>query len=82
MVVGIHPQPNPVDLFQFFWKELELKGARVYEDEDVATAIQLADSGKLPLDKIVTATYPFEEAQAAFKRMDSGSDVMKILLEL
>ena len=77
-----HPNPNPVDLFQFFWKELELKGARVYEDEDFEAAIQLADSGKLPLDKIITETRPLEEAQAAFERMDAGSDVMKIVLEL
>ncbi|MEM6428510.1 MAG: zinc-binding dehydrogenase [Deinococcota bacterium] len=82
VVVGIHPNPNPVDLFQFFWKELELKGARVYEDEDFEAAIQLADSGKLPLDKIITETRPLEDAQAAFERMDAGSDVMKIVLEL
>lgn len=82
VVVGIHPNPNPVDLFQFFWKELELKGARVYEDEDFEAAIQLADSGELPLDKIITETKPLEDAQAAFERTDSGGDVMKILLEL
>lgn len=82
VVVGIHPNPHPVDLFQFFWKELELKGARVYENEDFEAAIKLADSGDLPLDKIITETKPIEEAQAAFERMEQGSDVMKILLEL
>ena len=82
VVVGIHPKPNPVDLFQFFWKELELKGARVYEDEDFAAAIAIADSGELPLDAIITETRPIDEAQAAFERMEQGADVMKILLEL
>ena len=82
VVVGIHPNPNPVDLFQFFWKELVLIGARVYEDEDFEAAIILADSGKLALDKIITETYSIEDAQAAFERMDGGGDVMKILLEL
>ncbi len=82
VVVGIHPKPNPVDLFQFFWKELELKGARVYEDQDFEAAIKLADSGVLPLEKIITATKPLEDAQAAFERMDKGGDVMKIVLEL
>jgi len=82
VIVGIHPNPNPVDLFQFFWKELVLIGARVYEDEDFEAAIKLADSGDLPLDKIITETYPIDNAQAAFERMDSGGDVMKILLEL
>jgi len=82
VVVGIHPKPNPVDLFQFFWKELELKGARVYEDEDFEEAIRLADSGDLPLDKIITDVKPIDEAQSAFERMEQGADVMKILLEL
>lgn len=82
VVVGIHPNPNPVDLFQFFWKELVLIGARVYEDEDFEAAIKLADSGDLPLDKIITETYPIDNAQSAFERMDSGGDVMKLLLEL
>ena len=82
VVVGIHPNPNPVDLFQFFWKELELKGARVYEDEDFGAAIKLADSGDLPLDSIITETKPIDEARAAFERMDASGDVMKILLEL
>ncbi len=82
VVVGIHPKPNPVDLFQFFWKELELKGARVYEDQDFEAAIKLADSGVLPLEQIITETKPLEDAQAAFERMDKGGDVMKIVLEM
>jgi len=36
----------------------------------------------LPLDKIITETYPIDNAQAAFERMDAGGDVMKLLLEL
>ena len=31
VVVGIHPQPVPVDLHRVFWRELTLIGARVYE---------------------------------------------------
>src|SRR4051794_7386543 len=29
VVVAIHPEPQPVRLFDFFWKELQLRGARV-----------------------------------------------------
>ena len=82
VVVGVHPNPNPVDLFQFFWKELELKGARVYEHEDFEAAIKLADSGELPLERIITATKGIDEAQAAFEHLDQSADVIKILLEL
>ena len=30
-LVAIHSRPAPVDLFRFFWRELTLVGARVYE---------------------------------------------------
>ena len=33
VVVAIHPEPVPVDLYRVFWRELTLIGARVYERE-------------------------------------------------
>ena len=41
VVVAIFPEPKPVALFDLFWKELELRGARVYEPEDFEVAIQM-----------------------------------------
>ena len=41
VVVAIYPEPKPVALFDLFWKELELRGARVYEPEDFEAAIAL-----------------------------------------
>ena len=34
VVVAIFPEPPPVRLFDLFWKELQVIGARVYEPED------------------------------------------------
>lgn len=82
VVVGIAANPHPVDLFQFFWKELVMRGARVYQEEDFTRAIELADEGKLPLDALITEIRPVDEAQAAFERADRGAEVMKILLQL
>ena len=41
VVVAIFPEPKPVALFDLFWKELELRGARVYEPEDFDAALAL-----------------------------------------
>ncbi|MDZ7619587.1 MAG: alcohol dehydrogenase catalytic domain-containing protein, partial [Patescibacteria group bacterium] len=38
VMVAIHSQPQPVDLFRFFWRELQLIGVRVYEPEDFEAA--------------------------------------------
>jgi len=79
-MVAIHAQPPKVDLFRFFWRELRLIGARVYEAEDFEKAIQLAAAHAFPLDKIVTKTVPMEEINEAFHEMQSGGEVMKILV--
>jgi len=80
VMVAIHAQPPKVDLFRFFWRELRLIGARVYEAEDFEKAIQLAAAHAFPLDKIVTKTVPMEEINEAFEEMQSGGEVMKILV--
>lgn len=80
VIVGIYNKPAPVDLFRFFWRELQLVGARVYEQEDFIQAISLADSGKLPIDKLITKVYPLEELEHGFKEMEGGGSAMKIVL--
>jgi (R,R)-butanediol dehydrogenase / meso-butanediol dehydrogenase / diacetyl reductase len=82
VVVGIFNKPAPIDLFRFFWRELNLQGARVYEHQDFDHAIELAASGQLALDRIITQVRPAEELQAGLRLMESGGEVMKILLEI
>jgi len=81
VVVGIFNKPVPVDLHKFFWRELEMSGARVYEREDFSAAVELAASGKLPLDTIISTVYPLDQLAEGFRQMESGSSVMKILIE-
>lgn len=81
VVVAIFSEPPAVDLFRFFWRELKLSGARVYESEDFENAIQLAGSGVLPLDRMVTATIPLAELATGFREMERGGEVMKVLVE-
>lgn len=80
VIVGIFSKPAPVDLHRFFWRELRLIGTRVYEEEDFEKAIQLADSGRLPISRLISGVYPLEGAGDGFKQIESGGDVMKILL--
>lgn len=82
VIVGVFNKPQPVDLFRFFWRELNLQGARVYEHQDFEAAIALAASGQLALDQIITQVRPLEELQAGLQLMESGGNVMKILLEI
>jgi 2-desacetyl-2-hydroxyethyl bacteriochlorophyllide A dehydrogenase len=80
VVVAIYGEPPTVDLFRFFWRELRLAGARVYEAEDFEMAIGLAASGSLPLDKLITDVVPLDRLEDGMRQMETGGEVMKILV--
>jgi 2-desacetyl-2-hydroxyethyl bacteriochlorophyllide A dehydrogenase len=80
VVVAIFSEPPRVDLFRFFWRELRLLGARVYEHEDFDRAIALAASGALPLGRLITDVRPLDELEASMRQMEAGGEVMKILI--
>ncbi len=82
VLVAVYAFKPEVDLFRFFWRELELRGARVYEAEDYDEAIRVAASGDLPLDKLVTETTDLEGLQGGFEKMDAGGECMKILVDV
>ena len=82
VMVAIHSEPKAVDLFRFFWRELKLIGARVYEPEDFEEAIALAASGTLPLEKMITQISPLAEAQEVFETIDKNPAGMKYLLDV
>lgn len=81
VMVAIHPQPKPVNLFKFFWSEIELIGARLYEEEDFDEAIELAAAGKLHLDKLITSINPIDEVQQTFESIDANPDGIKTLID-
>lgn len=81
VVVAIFTQQPPIDLSRFFWRELELLGARVYEPEDFEAAIALAASGTLPLGRIITDVRPLRALSAALQDMERGGQVMKIVMQ-
>jgi 2-desacetyl-2-hydroxyethyl bacteriochlorophyllide A dehydrogenase len=80
VLVAIFPEPQPVSLFDFFWKELQLRGARVYEAEDYERAVALLD-GALPLERLITAVEPLDRLPAVFEEHAGGSSAMKILVD-
>ena len=81
VLVAIFAQPTPVDLFRFFWREVKLIGARVYEPQDFDEAIALLAAGKVPFTKIITDVYPMSQLKKGFEEMASGGNVMKILID-
>jgi 2-desacetyl-2-hydroxyethyl bacteriochlorophyllide A dehydrogenase len=80
VVVALFPEPPRVDLLRVFLRELRLVGARVYEEQDFERSIALAASGRLPLGALVTKVLPLEGLESAFREMEGGGEVMKVLI--
>ena len=80
VVVAIHATPPPVNLFQVFWRELTLIGARVYERQDFTEAVRLLAGGGIAAHAMITRVTPLADVSLAFAELESGS-AMKILLD-
>lgn len=80
VVVGIHPRPTPVDLQRIFLRELRMLGARVYERDDVARAVELVADGVIPAGELITRIEPITATAEAFAALESGQ-AMKILID-
>ena len=82
VMVAIHAERPTVDLFQFFWRELKLSGARVYEPEDYERAIVIVAGGGIDADAIITDINPLSAIQSAFESLDSNPTAMKSLIRM
>ena len=82
VMVAIHAQKPAIDLFQFFWRELKLIGARVYEPADYEKAIAIIASGGVDADTVITDVAPLAEIQQAFEALDRSPTAMKSLIKV
>ena len=80
-MVAIHAKPAQVDLFRFFWRELEMVGARVYEARDYDRAIEMIAEG-LPVDRLITDRHPLASVQQAFEALEGNATAMKTLIRV
>lgn len=80
-LVAIHPRPREINLHRFFWRELTLVGARLYDRSDFERAVRLVADGTIPAERLISKVVPLNEAPAAFEALESGGDVMKILVD-
>ena len=79
--VAIHPKPREVNLHRFFWREITLVGARLYDRGDFEQAVTLIADGVIPAKALISRVVPLAEAPVAFEALEAGGDVMKILLD-
>lgn len=80
-LVGMHAAPRQVDVQRVLWREQTILGARVYEKADFEAAVALVDSGRIPVDALISRVEPLSSARLAFDALESGGTTMKVLVE-
>ncbi|WP_421726163.1 zinc-dependent alcohol dehydrogenase [Bauldia sp.] len=81
VMVAIHAAKAEVDLFQFFWREIEMIGARVYEPEDYEEAIRLVASGAIDAETLITDVQSLDRIGNAFAELSGNPKAMKTLIK-
>lgn len=81
VVVAIFGNPPKVDLHKFFWREYQMRGARVYEKQNFEEAIAFLNEEKENLRKLITSVFPLSEIQKAFEKIVDGRREMKVLID-
>lgn len=79
--VAIHPTPREISLHRFFWRELTLVGARLYDRGDFESAVSLIADGHIPADTLISRIEPMGRASHAFEALEGGGGVMKVLID-
>jgi (R,R)-butanediol dehydrogenase/meso-butanediol dehydrogenase/diacetyl reductase len=79
VLVAIHSQPREVNLFRFFWRELNLVAARLYRRPDFERAVELVADGTIPADVLISLIEPLDRTPEAFAALEGGG-VMKVLV--
>lgn len=80
VMVAIHATKPEIDLFQFFWKEIEMFGARVYEPDDYDEAIRMVANEEIDAKQLITSVQSLPDIQAAFEELAGNPQAMKTLI--
>lgn len=80
VMVAIHPKPKEIDLHRFFWRELEMFGARLYQREDFEEAVRLVAGGSIPARQLISQVVALQDVEEGFLALESGG-VMKVLVD-
>jgi (R,R)-butanediol dehydrogenase / meso-butanediol dehydrogenase / diacetyl reductase len=84
MQTALHTTPASLDMRTVTLRDLTLRGANCFPVDSWPRVIELIASGRLPAERIVTATVPIDDAidRGFDALLDPDGDQIKILLEL
>ncbi len=69
-----------LDMSKVYSKEITLVTSYAASDADTKEALELIESGNIPVKQLITHTYPIDDTQKAFDHARTGDNAMKIIV--
>jgi (R,R)-butanediol dehydrogenase/meso-butanediol dehydrogenase/diacetyl reductase len=80
--IAMPKEPRPADILSITFRELTLKGVRVYAPFDFERAIDLVSHSSIDFKALLSPPIPLDRAEEAIRRAAEGTNVMRALLEV
>lgn len=80
IIVGLFKNPIPIQLSSVLFKELEIKGSRVYSSMDFKLAIELLDKGMINTKLLLTNIVKLEDFAYGVE-LASKKEAMKVIVD-
>lgn len=80
-IVGKFDEPAPLNLHDVLFKELTIKGFRVYRSEEFEHAVKLISQNPKYFEKLITDAYKLAQINDAIDAFKTRSNLCKIMVE-
>ncbi|MBR2189195.1 MAG: alcohol dehydrogenase catalytic domain-containing protein [Eubacterium sp.] len=80
-LVGLHHDEMKFHPAMFTYSSWTMQGAGGYSDASVRLAMEIMQSGKFDIEKLITQEYPLEELEDAIKKAMTTSESLKVIIK-
>lgn len=81
VVVGVHRTPHPIDLARPAYSQHSVIGSGGYQPEDVATVMDIMESGRFDIESIITHEFPQDEIVKAIETAGDLHTALNIVVK-
>lgn len=79
-IVGTHTKPMTFNPQFLMYASQRIQGSGGYTDQSVRLAMEIMESGKFDLEKLVTQEYPLEQLEDAIIKAATSSESLKVMI--
>lgn len=79
-IVGTHHEPMTFNPQMLMYASQRIQGSGGYTDQSVRLAMEIMESGKFALERLITQEYPLEQLEEAIIKASTSSESLKVMI--